>query len=398
MNCKREKWYKIREYIFLSLLFIEIILRLLERSRFNMKTPIGYKLVALELFWIPVFLGVLYLADILLTDGIRKNIKKILIDASIGLCFIVAAYASTDFFILATGAFLLTSDKSSLKNIAKVIAAALILGTLTILLLSQIGIVDDKLFNRFGRTAHSFGFRHYAFPARQFLFGWLAYVYARTKKLSWTELILHLIFIITLYYFTTQRLTFIVFIGVWALYIILVKYELININSPFIKFCSLTGFTVCGIFSIVTSYFYSPSNKLLVKLDDILNTRLQLGKEAFNRYDIKLFGQFVEDIGIDTGNYFYIDCGYLDVLFSLGIIMFIITTLIYTIMYLYSCKTEDKKLFLWITGVMIYTIVDNVWLDLIGAGTVIVLFAALMHENKKEKYNIHKKYSNSIIK
>jgi len=384
MKYIKENWFKIREYAFLSLLAAEILLRLLERTRLNLNTTIGYKMVALELFWIPVMLGALYLADVLIT-GIRKNFKKMCVDGAIGICFIIAAYASTDFFILATGAFLVSSDKSSLKNIAKVIAASLIIGTLIVAVLSQVGVIDDKLWVRFDRTAHAFGFRHYAFPARQLLFGWLAYLYTKSKKASWIELFVYLILIYGIYYFTTQRLTFVIFILVWLMYIVFVKYEFIKITTKLMKFCSAIGFFACGIFSLLISYYYDGSNVILAKLNNVLNGRLFLGKVAFDRYDITLFGQFVEDVGVDTGNYFYIDCGYLDVFISLGIIVFLITTIIYTIIHIYSCHKNDTMLFVWMTSIMVYTIVDNVWVDLIGAGTGIILFGAVLNELRKEK-------------
>ena len=60
MKSTKESWFKIREFIFLALLSAEIILRLIERTRLDMKTPAGYTLVAIELFWIPVALGALY--------------------------------------------------------------------------------------------------------------------------------------------------------------------------------------------------------------------------------------------------------------------------------------------------------------------------------------------------
>ena len=42
MKSTKESWFKIREFIFLALLSAEIILRLIERTRLDMKTPVGY--------------------------------------------------------------------------------------------------------------------------------------------------------------------------------------------------------------------------------------------------------------------------------------------------------------------------------------------------------------------
>lgn len=378
-------WIKIREIIFLTLLSGEIILRLIERTRINLKTPVGYTLVAIELFWIPVALGVLYAADILMT-GIRSNLKKMCIDGFIGIFFIISAYTSCDFYLLATGAFLVCSDKASLKNIAKVAAGSLFFGTVTIAVLSQVGFIDDKLFDRFGRTAHAFGFRHYAFPARQLLFAWCAYLYSKTKKVSWAEMAVYLAAIYLIYYFTTQRLTFVVFILVWLMYIVFVKYELINIDNLIIKLCSIVVFPLCGIVSVVLTYFYDSSVGWMAKLDKLLNTRLAVGTIAFDRYDISLLGQYILDTSPESPEgYFYMDCGYLDVLMSHGIILFVIALIICSVMYLYSCYKKDTMLFVWLSCILVYTVVDCVWLDTIGAGTGIILFGAVLNSIRQER-------------
>ena len=388
MKSTKESWFKIREFIFLALLSAEIILRLIERTRLDMKTPAGYTLVAIELFWIPVALGALYVTDVMIT-GIRSNLKKMCIDGFIGVFFIISAYTSCDFYLLATGAFLVCSDKASLKNIAKVVAASLIFGTVVIGALSQVGFIDDKLFNRFGRTAHSFGFRHYAFPARQLLFGWCAYLYFKTKKVSWPEHIVYFIAGYLVYYFTTQRLTLVVFILVWVLYIVFVKYELIKIDTLFIKICSIIAFPVCGIVSVVITYLYDSSVSWMKQLDKLVNTRLSVGTIAFDRYDINLFGQYVLDTAPGSAEgYFYMDCGYLDVLMSHGVILFVIALVICSVMYLYSCYKKDTMLFVWMSCILVYTVVDCVWLDTIGAGTGVIIFGAILGSIRQERKNI----------
>ncbi|MBQ6897117.1 MAG: hypothetical protein IJN69_07930 [Oscillospiraceae bacterium] len=385
MKYIKDNWFKTREFIYLSLLALEIFLSLLFRTTFNMKTPLGYLLSSFQLFYIPVLVGVLYVADILMT-GIRNNIKKVIIDGFIGVFFIIAAYTSLDFNLLATGVFLVSSDKSSVKNIAKTIAVTLLFGTLLFGVFSQIGIIDDRLTDRFGRIAHGFGFRRYAFPARQLLFVLCAYIGARVKKISWAELIVQAGLIWLIYYYTTQRVTLIVFVAVWVLYIVTVKYEFIRINTKFVEFCSLTGFSVFGIFSVTVSYFYNESVWWMSKLNSFVNNRVVLGWEAFNRYDVNLFGQeIVTDTIGEFGSFFYIDNGYLDVLFSYGLILFIITTILYTVILWYSCRKNEKGLFIWMTATMIYNFIDNAWLDMIATGVGVILFGAVLNELRKEK-------------
>ncbi len=385
MNLIKENWYKIREVIFLSLLALEIFLSLLFKTTFNLKTPFGYFLSSFQMFYIPVLVGVLYAADVLMT-GIRNNIKKIIIDGFIGVFFVIAAYTSLDFNLLATGVFLVSSDKSSVKNIAKTIAATLLFTTLLFGLFSQVGIIEDRLVARFDRMAHAFGFRRYAFPARQILFAWCAYLCMRNKKLSWIELTVDLGIIWLIYYLTTQRVTLAVFIIVWIMYVVIVKYEVIKIDTKFMKLCSLIGFTIFGIFSVAISYFYDSSVWWMSKFNSVVNGRIHLGQKAFNRYDINLFGQeIITDTIGEFGSFFYIDNGYLDALFSYGLILFVIVTVLYTFIHWYSCHINDKGLFIWMTASMIYNFIDNAWVDMIATGVGIIVFGAILNEMRKEK-------------
>jgi len=345
---------------------------------------IGFPLISLELFWIPVMVGILYVADLFFNGGIIKNIRKLIFDGVIGVFFVIASYTSTNFHLLAVGVFLICSDKASMRNISKVIAASLLAGTVVIAVLSQVGLAEDIMVYRFNRVAHSLGFPHYAFPARQLLFAWCAYLYAKTKKESWPMLILQLGLIYLIYYFTTQRLTVIVFVAVWIMYIVFVKYELINISSLFIKLCSLIGFAVAGAGSLIITYLYDPAVMWMEKLDTLLNGRLNVGNLAFDRYKIALFGPNPIIAPENAEGYFYMDCGYLEVIINYGLIIFIITTVLYTIIHLYSCCKKDNMLFVWLTAIMVYTVVDCVWLDMTGAATALILFGAILSEIKKE--------------
>lgn len=393
----KENWYRIREVVYLGLLAVEIFLSVLFKTTFHLKTPLGYFLSSVQLFYIPVMVGVLYAADVLMT-GIRNNIKKILIDGCIGIFFIISAYTSLDFNILATGVFLVSSDKSSVKNIVKTAAVTLFFSTLLFGVFSQFGIIEDRLYDRFDRTAHAFGFRWYNFPARQLLVAICAYICARTKKMSWLELGFTAILMWMIYYYTTQRVALIVFALIWLMYVMIIKFEVIKINSKFIKFCSLIGYTVFGIFSIAVSFRYAPSVFWMKKLNSFVNMRVALGQEAFNRYDVNLFGQqIITDTTGEFGSFFYLDNGYLDVLFSYGLILFIISTAIFTFIHWYSCRKNDKGLFIMMTALMVYNYIDNVWLDITATGLGIILFGAIVNELINEKADYKKHHQKKLL-
>ena len=387
MKYVKDNWLKTREVLFLTLLAVEIFLSLLFKTTFNLKTSLGYFLSSLQLFYIPVIVGALYAADMCIT-GIKSNIKKILLDGFIGVFFVIAAYTSLEFNLIATGIFLVSSHMSSVKNIAKTIAVTLLFGTVLFGVFSQIGIIEDRLddYYRFGKTAHALGFRRYGFPARQLVYIICTYICFKDKKMSWAEILLCAVACFAVFDITTHRLSFIISMMIIVLYVVIIKYEIIKINNIFVKSCSLIGFTTVGIFSVITAYFYEKMPAIIYKINGIISGRIYMGYEAFNRYDVNLLGQQIStDSTPEFGVFFYIDNGYLDALFKYGIVLFIIVTIIYTFIHWYSCRTNNKGLFIWATAAMVYNFIDNAWLDMIATGVTIIVFGAILNELRKDK-------------
>lgn len=60
--------------------------------------------------------------------------------------------------------------------------------------------------------------------------------------------------------------------------------------------CLVIPYGLAG-FMILTSRFYNPEITWMAKLNTLFSTRLAIGKEAFERYDIKLWGQNIPMIG-----------------------------------------------------------------------------------------------------
>ena len=61
--------------------------------------------------------------------------------------------------------------------------------------------------------------------------------------------------------------------------------------------CSCNTLLVLLDLLILTSRFYNPEITWMAKLNTLFSTRLAIGKEAFERYDIKLWGQNIPMIG-----------------------------------------------------------------------------------------------------
>lgn len=111
-------------------------------------------------------------------------------------------------------------------------------------------------------------------------------------------------------------------------------------------FCACFSTPVFAAVSVLVSRFYRADVTWMVKLDSVLSGRLNLGKEGFNHYNVKLFGQYVQQVGAggqtDPGQtYFFLDVSYVNMLLRLGIVLFAAVVLIYFFSSLKAWKSRD---------------------------------------------------------
>ena len=97
------------------------------------------------------------------------------------------------------------------------------------------------------------------------------------------------------------------------------------------------------IFSIVLSYFYDSSAAFWKVLDSTLEARLAFGKQGFEDFGVKLFGQKIDMIGNGgttkyQGEYFFLDCSYVNILLTWGLILFCIVIGIH----IYICNKNKQ--------------------------------------------------------
>lgn len=381
---------KINENIFCIILSLYIIIGTANNSlfigenKFITNPDFFYNI---KIYFFPIALTLQYIINK------RNNFTHLIA----GIIFLVACLMITinsdTHYIISLGGFILSGLTYNLnpKKIAKVTYLSIFFVTVIIFVASQTGIIYDAINdNRFGRVGHYFGFYWYTYLPTNILFSWIIYRYAKEKKASLIEIILFSVLSYIIFYYSTHRLGFYLSIIVIIMHIVFAKYELIKINNKLIKFLSAIGFFVSSIITILLSLLYNDNVKILSKIDSLLNGRLHLGKIAFERYKIKLLGQKI--ILHENGTYFLIDSGYIHILLAYGVLLFILIMLMYTFLHWKSCKLNNKTLFIWVTAQMIYTMINNVWIDLESGSCLLI--AAIMIRNE---YIEHKKCTNNIL-
>ncbi len=109
-------------------------------------------------------------------------------------------------------------------------------------------------------------------------------------------------------------------------------------------------FSSIALFAVVfaLSYKYDSSVDWMRKLNDLFSHRLMLGHEAFERYNLNLFGQYVEMHGYGgspdgVADYYFLDSSYMYILFQFGIVFTLIVLVVFV---LSSVKERDDLFFL----------------------------------------------------
>ena len=378
---------KLSEYIYLIILFLYICISVFCISPMCdfIDKYTSHKSLLIAFNWFTaVVLVILYIIKP------HNNIKHTLLELFTAALFIIVTITNqtvtsvfylnqcTIFFVI--GLFMICADITTFKRITAASLAASLFIFAVLSTLAYTGIINDVTVERFGTVAHSFGYYYYAQPSYYMLFAWLAYMYIRDKKeIGWIELIAEYAFQYLIYYITTCRLGFVCATFTFALYVIIVKLKFIKLDWKITRIGAIAGFPATAFFLMLFSYFYSPDNVVMSKLNGIISGRIAMNYEAFQRYDLNLFGRLI--IPHEGGTYFFLDAGYSYELFGCGIVFYIVILAMYSYMHYYACKTDNKPLFIWLTTLMVFGIVGDIWVGI--SYTAIILGFFIMFKDHK---------------
>ena len=328
----------------------------------------------------------------------HNGVKEILLQTALVLLFSIVCYnnqriwiysnQSTFFVVIAL--FMVCATCTNFEKITKISLFTVLFCVLTNFVFSQTGLIEDVLEPRFGGTAHAFGFHHYSIPYYYMLFVWLAYIFLRKKELPWAEIVAEYMFSVFLYKLTTSRLALICSTISFLMYVVIVKLKAVKLTWKITKIFAAVGFPLMALGTNIVAIIYSDLINFgwFGKINGMLSGRLYMNYVAMQRYDIKLFGQTI--IPYENGEFFFLDSGYMYELIGGGIIFYIFILAMYSFMNYYACKTNNKLLFIWITTIMIFTFVNDVWVSIAYTPIMLAFFIFLKDfKGKEEKIICH---------
>lgn len=199
------------------------------------------------------------------------------------------------------------------------------------------GVIENLRYYSSKGYRNSFGIRYPTNFAAYIFFLMVSWFYLLKNKMKWWMYSLGIVIGAILYSFCYTRL------DCGCIFILCFLYALISLINPYLEnkvlwLRVLISLAIIFLFLLVffLSFYYDPSVEWMVKIDDLFSSRLTLGKEAFNRYKVNLFGQGIE-FHASSGttrpvdDYFFIDSSYLHVMFRDGIVFIVFVLLVFVL-------------------------------------------------------------------
>ena len=275
-----------------------------------------------------------------------------------------------------------------------------------------IGNINNYVYYRSGnytsgvKPRMAFGMVYPTDFAAGLFFMCVAYIWIRTfcGKKKWIDVILLLAVAVFCYCFCDARTTSIC-IGLLATILgsaILFKKnqnKKINFLKEVISKIACISMPILAFVMIFLSALYKSDSKLMTFLDKILSYRLSLGRNAFDRYRILPWGQFVEQHGFGGGvvpkeNYFFLDSSYVNVFFRHGYILLLVICVIFTHLCIKEYKNKRILHLLLLATVTLSWSIEATLLSINMHPFLVFIFADMIYqEEQNEENNIKKLFS-----
>lgn len=299
------------------------------------------------------FAYVICLIKILRTQYMRTRIAFIIL---LVILFVLSGVGTGNltyplYCLIVLASFGISGDK-----IISVTARLQLFFLVSIIGLSQLGIIKDYVFDPQIRARHGLGFSWVTTAPILFFYFVLCYVYTNRTNLSTGKLLALELVNMWLFYMTDSKMAFMMSTA----FILFIAYENKNKHrwkwlSKFKKIYIAFPFLMLALTLFVVRVYdwYKPSWALI---DRIMSYRLGLAQNAYQLYGIHLLGQPINWVGYDykatllgtSAAYNYVDNSYLQITFNNGALFLVGVLFIYSFAIYKSIKNNDYYL------VMIY--------------------------------------------
>lgn len=295
-----------------------------------------------------------------------------IVERIIGVCMVLIAcmlLVSFHYRILLELTFLLSTRIGfSYDDILKKIIKYSLITFAIVYLTSLLGITSNTAFLRDDMyevdtlfTAHSFGFYYYSAPAYLFMNVIVGLLYLSKGQCSRRNFILLVLLSFLVFALFTTRLQLIVNIVMFIAYLVIYNTNGYYFEGRVAKYFSLLAYPLMALcVFIVFSEAGFIDEDMLILLNLIFNGRLHFNQEAFEKFDVLWGGNLVEtSTGTLLEDYFFIDCGYIDILIRYGYIMTSFILVVFSIVFYKIYQAKEKFLYIYMMLFVFTSFVNN---------------------------------------
>ena len=320
-----------------------------------------------------------------------KNInkKRILIKVGILILFGIAFIFSRDVTLVKFILLIYAFKEIEFNKCVKVDLYVRTIGIIAVLLLCQMGIIEDIIDTRGDIVRHSLGFYHPNVFGDNLVLIFFDYIYLNVynQKISWKKMIVFSIIGIILSvitYFVSNTRSSILAMLMILIGIILKKCNLLEKlkENKVIKFIVTNIFTILQIFAIIITILYYNNNFLGNIVNKLFSLRLFYNVQFFKHFGITPFG--VNFNGF-SNSIMTLDMVYSNILIRYGVFFTIFICIAFKkfLKYLYDSKNYIIML---IFLIFIFNgLFENLWLRIIH-NIFMLMFYPAVQEYINEKH------------
>ena len=343
-----------------------------------------------------MFAGIaLVLLKIFLFDDL--DLKWLAIDAIVLILLLTTWRTSKEFSLFSMGIFVLGARNVDFKRIIKIYFYVGMLLLAFVVISAMGGLIRNLVYRRdmTNIVRQSFGIAYPTDFAAHVLYLILAYAYLKFGKIKWYDYAVFLAAAVFLVKFSDARLSaYAIILSIPVLWIGQ-RAQTDHLLSRFIASFYWTVPILSAYLVIIASYFFTPSNKILTKVNNASSGRLFLGHKAISEYGFSMFGKQIIEHGWGganglkmsqnaPANYFFVDSSFLRMTILYGIIMAIIILLAMTKISWESFQKGSFALASIIVIVSVSAMVEQRLLDLAYDPFLIALLANVYTQHKAE--------------
>lgn len=337
----------------------------------------------------------LVLLKIFLFDDL--DLKWLAIDAIVLILLLTTWRTSKEFSLFSMGIFVLGARNVDFKRIIKIYFYVGMLLLAFVVISAMGGLIRNLVYRRdmTNIVRQSFGIAYPTDFAAHVLYLILAYAYLKFGKIKWYDYAVFLAAAVFLVKFSDARLSaYAIILSIPVLWIGQ-RAQTDHLLSRFIASFYWTVPILSAYLVIIASYFFTPSNKILTKVNNASSGRLFLGHKAISEYGFSMFGKQIIEHGWGganglkmsqnaPANYFFVDSSFLRMTILYGIIMAIIILLAMTKISWESFQKGSFALASIIVIVSVSAMVEQRLLDLAYDPFLIALLANVYTQHKAE--------------